>query len=84
MEIELDKTRICRGDRITGRLKMHLKKEYPGRQLSVRIRGIESISKGIEYAESEIFGDTVLLIAVGKLRAGEHKFFFDYVVPDKL
>lgn len=84
IEVLLDKTRICRGDVITGRLKLYLKKEYPGRQLSVRVRGIESIKKGIEFAENEIFGDTVLLVAVNQMKEGEHKFFFDYVVPDQL
>lgn len=84
IEIVLDKTRISRGDRITGRLKVFLNKEYPAKQLSIRVRGIESIKKGIEFAENEIFGDTILLVALNQMKEGEHKFFFDYIVPEKL
>lgn len=48
------------------------------------MRGIESIKKGNDLAENEIFGDTILLLAVGELKEGEHKYYFDYLVPEKI
>lgn len=49
--------------------------------MSVRLRGIETIKKGVELAENEIMGETILLVAVGNLKEGEHKFFFEYTMP---
>ncbi|EGR28413.1 hypothetical protein IMG5_175990 [Ichthyophthirius multifiliis] len=85
LEVNIEKNKVQKGEIISGRLKLNLNQDYPGLQLSIRFRGIESIRKGTaQYAENEVYGETIKLIPVNTIKAGEHLYFFEFEIPQNL